>query len=98
MTKLEKTLYDLIAPIVDDLDSIKVSEKLSKNKRVIYLNVLCAKNDMPRLIGRKGHMANSLRQTMMIASRLENKKVMINFESKKDAWASFFMEEIKWKN
>ncbi len=85
MTKLEKTLYDLIVPIVDDVDSIVVKQSYSKNKRVLYLNVTSAKDDIARLIGRNGYMANSLRQTMMIASRLENKKVMINFESKKDA-------------
>lgn len=85
MTKLEETLYDLIKPMVDDIDSVVVEESTSKNKRVIYLNVTTADGDIARLIGRKGNMANALRQTMMIASRLENKKVMINFESKKDA-------------
>lgn len=93
MTKLEQTLYDLIIPIVDDKEVVKVSERLSKNNKVVFLNVLTADGDIARLIGRKGSMANSIRQTMMIASRLENKKVMINFESKKGAWASFFMEE-----
>lgn len=85
MTKLEQTLYDLIIPIVDDKEAIKVDEKVSKNNKVVYLNVNTAEGDIARLIGRKGSMANALRQTMMIASRLENKKVMINFESKKDA-------------
>lgn len=85
MTKLEKTLYDLIIPIVDDVDSVVVEESTSKNNRVVYLNVTTDDGDIARLIGRRGNMANALRQTMMIASRLENKKVMINFESKKDA-------------
>ena len=98
MTKLEKTLYDLIIPIVDDKENVTVKQRLSKNEKVIFLNVISADGDIARLIGRKGSMANSIRQTMMIASRLENKKVIINFESKKGAWASFFMEEIKWAN
>ncbi|NLC54308.1 MAG: KH domain-containing protein [Erysipelothrix sp.] len=85
MTKLEKTLYDLIIPIVDDKDSLVVNETTSKNNKVVYLNVTTADGDIARLIGRRGSMANDLRQTMMIASRLENKKVMVNFESKKDA-------------
>ena len=85
MTKLEKTLYDLIIPIVDDKESVVVEESLSKNNKVVFLNVTTADGDIARLIGRRGSMANDLRQTMMIASRLENKKVMINFESKKDA-------------
>ena len=85
MTKLEKTLYDLIIPIVDDKESVVVEERMSKNNKVAFLNVTTADGDIARLIGRRGSMANDLRQTMMIASRLENKKVMVNFESKKDA-------------
>ncbi|HZJ85988.1 MAG TPA: KH domain-containing protein [Erysipelotrichaceae bacterium] len=85
MTKLEQTLYDLIIPMVDDKEKVKVDERLSKNKKVIFLNVTTGDKDIARLIGRRGSMANSIRQTMMIASRLENKKVMVNFESKKGA-------------
>ena len=39
MTKLEQTLYDLIIPMVDDKEKVKVDERLSKNKKVIFLNV-----------------------------------------------------------
>lgn len=85
MTKLEKTLYDLILPLVDNEDDLTISQSKSKNGRIIYLNVQSDEDDMGRLIGRRGSTANSIRQTMAIASRLENKKVMVNFESKKDA-------------
>ena len=34
-----------------------------------------------RLIGRKGMMANSIRQLMSVAGRMANKKLDIKFES-----------------
>ncbi len=85
MSKLEKTLYDLILPLVEDKDMLSVKESSSKNGKIIYLNVESNKDDMGRLIGRRGSMATSIRQTMAIESRLENKKIMVNFESKKGA-------------
>ena len=85
MTKLEKTLYDLLLPLVDCKDDLKVVESEANNKRTVYLNVETADSDIARLIGRRGNMANSIRQTMLIAARLENKKIMINFDSKKGA-------------
>lgn len=85
MTKLEKTLYDLILPLVNNKDDLQVSESQSGNGSTIFLNVESDKNDISRLIGRRGTMANSIRQTMLIAGRLDNKKIMINFEALKDA-------------
>lgn len=85
MTKLEKTLYDLLLPLVDAKDDLTIVESEGNNKRTVFLNVETADSDIARLIGRRGNMANSIRQTMLIAARLENKRVMINFDSKKGA-------------
>lgn len=85
MTKLENTLYDLLYPLVDFKDELKVEQSEARNKKTVFLNVKTDNSDIARLIGRRGNMANSIRQTMLIAGRLENKKVMINFESNKDA-------------
>ncbi|NLC33970.1 MAG: KH domain-containing protein [Erysipelothrix sp.] len=80
MNKLEKTLYDLILPLVNDKESLRV-EETKNNKKIVNLNVVSAKEDVSRLIGKRGTMATAIRQTMAIAGRLENKRVMINFES-----------------
>ena len=80
MNNLEKTLYDLLLPLVDDKEALIVTESKSNNK-VVYLNVTSSNDDTARLIGRRGSMATSIRQTMAIAARLENKRIMVNFES-----------------
>ncbi len=85
MTKLEQTLYDLLLPLVDEKEALSVEESKGDSKRLVYLNVQSSNKDISRLIGRRGNMANSIRQTMLIAARLENKRVMINFDSKKGA-------------
>lgn len=85
MSKLEKTLYDLLLPLVDNKAELNVVESEARNKKTVFLNVKTDETDIARLIGRRGTMANSIRQTMLIAGRLENKKVMINFESNKGA-------------
>lgn len=80
MNKLEQTLYDLLLPIVDNKETLVVEEVKSKNK-IVYLNVTSNDGDTARLIGRRGFVATAIRQTMGIAGRLENKRIMINFES-----------------
>lgn len=85
MTKLEKTLYDLLLPLVDDKDNFSVAESDTKSNKTVYLNVTSDESDIARLIGRRGNMARSIRQTMLIAGRLENKKIMINFETREVA-------------
>ncbi len=85
MTKLEKTLYDLLLPLVDDKDNFSVVQSDTKSNKTVYLNVISDESDIARLIGRRGNMASSIRQTMLIAGRLESKKIMINFESREVA-------------
>ncbi|MDR1794367.1 MAG: KH domain-containing protein [Erysipelotrichaceae bacterium] len=81
MTDLEQTLYDLAAPLVEDKDSLAVKTMSSLDSREIVLYVYASKEDISRLIGRQGGMANSLRQMMNVASRIKNKRLSIKFES-----------------
>ena len=53
----------------------------SLEEDVVVLHVYSAKSDIARLIGRKGMMANSIRQLMSVAGRMANKKLDIKFES-----------------
>ncbi len=81
MTELEKTLYDLVLPIADDKDAISVKTMPSLNPKEVVLYVYAKSEDVARLIGRQGSMASALRQMMSIASRIEDKKISIKFES-----------------
>ena len=81
MVELEKVLYNLVYPMVDDKDSISVKTMSSLVENEIILFVYAKSEDVARLIGRKGTMASSLRQMMSVASRIENKRITIKFEA-----------------
>ena len=81
MSDLEKTLYDLVKPIVESTDALSVKHMPSLNENEVVLYVYAKSEDVARLIGRQGTMATALRQLMSIASRLEDKKITIKFES-----------------
>ena len=81
MNSFEQAVYDLIIPMVDEPESVNVKMMESLNDSEILIYAYASSNDTARLIGRRGNMASALRQTMMIASRLEDKKISIKFES-----------------
>ncbi|NLC96619.1 MAG: KH domain-containing protein [Erysipelotrichaceae bacterium] len=81
MVELDKVLYNLVKPMVDDINSLEVRQMPSLNDNEIILYVYAANDDVARLVGRQGNMAVSLRQMMSVASHVQNKKITIRFES-----------------
>ena len=81
MIELENELLQLVKPIVDDKDSVSVKTMPSLNEKEVLLYVYAKSDDVGRLIGKQGQMASALRQMMAIASRVEDKKITIKFES-----------------
>ena len=76
-----KILKDIAIELVEDKDHLEVREMPSLEEDVVVLHDYSAKSDIARLIGRKGMMANSIRQLMSVAGRMANKKLDIKFES-----------------
>ena len=76
-----KILKDIAIELVEDKDHLEVREMPSLEEDVVVLHVYSAKSDIARSIGRKGMMANSIRQLMSVAGRMANKKLDIKFES-----------------
>ena len=81
MIEYEKVVMDLVSPIVDDKTSLSVKQIPSLDENEVLQYVYANSDDVARLIGRKGSMASSIRQMMSIASRDENKRITIKFES-----------------
>jgi predicted RNA-binding protein YlqC (UPF0109 family) len=81
MIELENVLLQLVKPIVDEKDSVSVKTMPSLNEKEVLLYVYAKSDDVGRLIGKQGQMASALRQMMAIASRVEDKKITIKFES-----------------
>ena len=81
MNELEKTLYDLCLPLVENPLTLSVKEMASSNENQLLLYVYADNNDIARLIGRKGNIATALRQMMVIAARDLDRRIQIKFES-----------------
>ena len=81
MIDLEKILLNLVKPLCSDPDSVMVRQMESLNANELLLYVYAPSEDIARLIGKKGTMANSIRQMLQVASKIENKHISIKFES-----------------
>ena len=81
MIDLEKVLLNLVRPLCTDPDAVMVKQMESINDNEILLYVYAPSEDIARLIGKKGTMANSIRQMLQVASKIENKRISIKFEA-----------------
>lgn len=81
MVNYEAVVVDLVRPIVEDKDSLSVKIMPSLDEEEILVYVYANSEDVARLIGRKGSMASAIRHMMSVASRKEEKRITIKFES-----------------
>lgn len=81
MIDLEKVLLNIVKPICSDPDSVMVKQMESINENELLLYVYAPSQDIARLIGKQGSMANSIRQMLQVASRIESKRISIKFEA-----------------
>ena len=65
----------LAKSLVDDPDSVRVSEKEEDGAVVIELSV--APSDMGKVIGKQGRIAKAIRTVVKAASARENKKYSV---------------------
>ena len=71
----------LCTSLCSDSDSVTVKQMESLNANELLLYVYAPSEDIARLIGKKGLMANSIRQMLQVASKIENKHISIKFEA-----------------
>lgn len=76
-----KALSDIVEELVKNKQHLKVLQMTSLEEDTVVLHVYCDKSDLAALIGRKGNMANSIRQLMSVSGRLSNTKLEIKFDS-----------------
>lgn len=76
-----RILHDISNELVDDKEHLKIMEMPSLEDNEIVLHVYANQGDLAKLIGKKGAMANAIRQFMSVAGVLSDKKLTIKFES-----------------
>jgi len=70
---MKDLLFDIIKPLVNDEKEIFIKE--TEANGVITLQLSVAKEDMGRVIGRKGKIARAVRAVVKAAGTKEDKKV-----------------------
>ena len=81
MDLVKMTEY-LVKNLVSDKDSVVVKEFPSEDEKEIIIEVLVNEEDMGKVIGRNGKIANSIRTLVQASSYLQdNKHVKINIEN-----------------
>ena len=76
----EKIIHTLVDDIVDNKE-IMIRQMTSENPKEVLLMIFSDPEDTARLIGRKGIIADALREVMSIAGKTENKRIILKFES-----------------
>lgn len=77
----EKIIHSLVDSFVEKPDSLMIRQMPSESEKDIILLIVADSNDTARLIGRKGIVADALREVVSIAGKLENKRVHLKFEA-----------------
>ena len=73
---MKEILEVMVKNLVQDVDSVSINE-IPQDNEVKY-EVKVGENDMGRIIGKRGKVAQSIRTVMKVATK-ENKKVVVEF-------------------
>ena len=77
----EAIIHALVDSIVEHPDSMLIRQLQNDDSKDITLLIVTEKEDTARLIGRKGTIANALREMMSIAGKTDKKRIHLKFES-----------------
>lgn len=74
---MKETLEIIIKSLVDDKDSVSITEKEEAN--AITLEVRVKESDMGKVIGKQGKIAKSIRTVMKSIAGKDGKKISVEF-------------------
>ena len=80
--KLVELTEIIVKELVTDKDSVSVKEFPSENENEITIQIMVSEDEIGRVIGKQGKIANALRVVVQASSYTnENKRVNINIDS-----------------
>ena len=72
---MKEILHDIVAGIIGEDSEINITEKEKDGMIILELSV--AKEDMGKVIGRKGRIAKAIRTVVKACANKDNKKVSV---------------------
>ena len=76
----EKLIKDLVMPLVMNPEDLMV-KKFSEENNVLTIQIFVHQDDLGRVIGKNGRIANAIRTIAYASASREGKRVMINIDS-----------------
>ena len=77
----EKLIHALVDDLIVNKNGILISKLPSENENDISYLICADNDDIARLIGHKGSIAQALREIVSIAGKLNSQRVHLKFES-----------------
>ena len=77
----ENVVRDIVLPIVEDKDQLMVKLMPSDSENDLVVMVMAKSSDIARLIGKNGTVANSIREVVNVAGKINNKHLHVKFEA-----------------
>ena len=74
-------IHTICDPFLHIPDSLIVREAPTSDEKSVTLLIYAEAEDTARLIGKKGAVANALRELISVAGKSENKRIFLKFES-----------------
>ena len=77
---IEKLIRDIIDPLVTNKDALMIRQMPSNDENELFMLIIGESDDIARLIGRGGSVADSIREVVSVAGKLSNQRIRIKFE------------------
>lgn len=76
---MKQVLTDIAKAIVDAPESVVVTEREEGDS--VFLELMVAADDMGKVIGKRGKIANAIRTVVKATATKDNKRVIVNIVS-----------------
>lgn len=76
----EKLIHDLVQPLVMKPEDLMV-KKFSEDDKMLTIQIIVNQDDLGRVIGKNGRIANAIRTIAYASASRESKKITINIDS-----------------
>ena len=80
-----KLIKDIIEPLVDNKEAIIIKQLPNDNEKEELFLVVADSSDIAKLIGKGGNVANSIREIVHIAGKLNDRLIRVKFEAFQDS-------------
>ena len=77
----EKIIHTIVDPFLINPEALMIREIASTSEKDVTLLIVSENEDTARLIGKKGSIANALRELIKKKKKSEGKRIHLKFES-----------------